>query len=176
MVTVPTRLRLRLVEGDLTELITDAIVNPANSYGEMGGGVAGAIRKKGGVEIEREAMAKAPIPIGKAVQTRAGSLPCRSVIHAPTMARPAEVTGIEQVKKATRAALECADESGLKQIAFPGMGTGVGRVDPEAAAQAMVEVSRSFRPKSLQEVVFVSLGEDLKQAFKKALRSNASDA
>lgn len=169
-------LRLRLIEGDITGLTVDAIVNPANSYGQMGGGVAGAIRVKGGVEIEREAIAKAPIPVGKAVQTQAGMLPCRFVIHAPTMVRPAEATSIERVKLATRAALECADESGLKQIAFPGMGTGVGRVNPEAAAQAMVEVSRSFCPKYLQEVVFVSFGKDLKLAFEKALQSNATNA
>ena len=164
-------LRLRLVEGDLTELPVDAIVNPANSYGVMGGGVAGAIRKKGGVEIEKEAVKRAPIPIGKAVATRAGTLPCRFVIHAPTMNRPAEATNIEHVKKATQAALECADEAGLKQLAFPGMGTGVGRVDPEAAAHAMVEAARLFRPKSLQEVLFVAFGEELKQAFKKALQA-----
>lgn len=164
-------LRLRLIEGDLTELAVDAIVNPANSYGVMGGGVAGVIRKKGGAEIEKGAVRQAPIPIGKAVATRAGALPCKFVIHAPTMTRPAEATSVEHVKKATRAALECADGRGLKQLAFPGMGTGVGRVDPDVAAQAMVEVTQSFQPKSLQEILFVAFGEELKQAFKKALQA-----
>lgn len=154
----------------------DAIVNPANSYGVMGGGVAGVIRKKGGEEIEKEAVRKAPIPIGKAVATTAGALPCKSVIHAPTMTRPAEVTSVAHVKKATRAALECADKAGLKQVAFPGMGTGVGRVDPDAAAQAMVEVARSFRPKNVEEVIFVAWGEDLKQAFQKALQTGSMHA
>jgi len=169
-------LQLRLAEGDLTELQVDAIVNPANSYGVMGGGVAGEIRKRGGTEIEKEALKRAPIPIGKAVATPAGSLPCRFVIHAPTMNRPAEVTTVENVKKATRAALECADKAGLKQIAFPGMGTGVGGVDPEAAAQAMVEVTRSFRFESVQEVLFVAFGQELKEAFQKALRSSPAHA
>ena len=170
------QLRLRLAEGDLTELKVDAIVNPANSYGVMGGGVAGAIRKKGGVEIEKEATKKAPIPLGEAVATAAGKLPCRFVIHAPTMTRPAELTSLENVKKATRAALECADKAGLKQIAFPGMGTGVGRVDPSDAAQAMVETAQSFKAKNLEEVLFVSFGEELKQAFQKALRTSALHA
>ena len=169
-------LRLRLVEGDLTGLSVDAIVNPANSYGMMGGGVAGAILKKGGEEIEKEAVKKAPIPIGKAVTTSAGKLPCKFIIHAPTMTRPAEITNLKHVKKATQAALECADLAGLKQVAFPGMGTGVGRVDPEAAAQAMVEVVQSFQPKALQEIIFVAFGEELKQAFKKALSTRPSHA
>lgn len=164
------------MEGDLTELAVDAIVNPANSYGQMGGGVAGAILKKGGEEIEREAVSKSPIAIGEAVATRAGRLKCRYVIHAPTMVRPAEVTDVERVQKATRAALECADREGLKRVAFPGMGTGVGRVPPEAAAQAMVDVARSFRARNLQEVIFVSFGEELKQAFEKALHSKSLNA
>lgn len=170
------RLQLQLVEGDLTELGVDAIVNPANSYGVMGGGVAGAIRKKGGVEIENEAVKQAPILIGEAIATGAGALPCRVVIHAPTMTHPAEVTSVENIKKATRAALECADQAGLKQIAFPGMGTGVGRVEPEAAARAMAEEAWAFKPEHLEEVLFVSLGEELKQAFRKALRTIALHA
>ena len=169
-------LHLRLVEGDLTEFRGDAIVNPANSYGVMGGGVAGAIRKKGGAEIEKEAVRKAPIPIGKAVATTAGRLPCKLVIHAPTMTQPAEAASLAHVKNATRAALECADTQGLKQLAFPGMGTGTGRMDPEAASQAMVEIARSFQPKSLQEVIFVAFGEELKQAFSKALQTSAPHA
>lgn len=165
-------LRLGLAEGDLTELRVDAIVNPANSLGVMGGGVAGAIRKKGGAGIEKEAVKKAPIPIGKALLTKAGKLPCKFVIHAPTMNRPAEATNIKAVKKATQAALECADAARLKEIAFPGMGTGVGRVDPEAATRTMVETAQAFQPRNLQKVIFVALGEELKQAFRKALPSD----
>lgn len=163
------RPELRLVEGDLTELKVDAIVNPANSYGLMGGGVAGAIRKKGGAAIEKEATRQAPIPIGKAVKTTAGSLPARYVIHAPTMTEPAETTDVEKVKKATWAALVCADQSGVKHIAFPGMGTGVGRLEPNEAARAMVETARFFKAQNLEEVIFVSWGGELKTAFEKAL-------
>jgi len=170
------QLRLSLVEGDITELAVDAIVNPANSLGLMGGGVAGAIRKRGGSEIEREAVKSAPIPIGKAVATRSGTLPCRFVIHAPTMNQPAEKTDIERVRRAIQAALQCADGVGLKKIAFPGMGTGVGRVEPGQAARAMVEAVRSYHPKSLEEVIFVAFGDELKGAFQKALHSGTAHA
>ena len=101
-------------KGDLTKIPCDAIVNPANSYGYMGGGVAGAIKRTGGVEIENEAISKAPIPVGKAIITVAGRLPCSFVIHAPTMEQPAMRIGIDNVKDATRAALELGIELKLK--------------------------------------------------------------
>lgn len=163
------QLEIRLIEGDLTDLQVDAIVNPANSRGVMGGGVARVIRQKGGVIIEKEAMAHAPIGVGEAVRTTAGTLPCRFVIHVPTMVRPAETTSVEKVRKAVQAALECADRAGLKRIAFPGMGTGVGRVDPFEAARAMVETAGTFQPQCLEEVIFVAFGEELKRAFQRAL-------
>jgi len=83
--------------GDLTQIPCDAIVNPANSFGYMGGGVAGAIKRIGGVEIENEAIAKAPIPVGTAVETTAENLPCTFVIHAPTMEQPAMRIGVKNV-------------------------------------------------------------------------------
>src|SRR5260370_32717250 len=92
-------------QGDITKVKADAVVNPATSLGEMGGGVAGALRRVGGAEIEKEAMAQAPIPVGEAVQTAAGQLPFRYVIHAPTMEKPAEPTTVDKIRKATLAAL-----------------------------------------------------------------------
>ena len=168
--------RLRLLEGDITGLTVEAMVNPANSLGEMGGGVAGAIRRRGGLEIEAAAMKQAPIPIGTAVLTRAGRLPCRYVIHAPTMVRPAEAADSEKVRKATRAALECADKQGIKQVAFPGMGTGVGGLDPLVAAKVMVEEARAFHAEHLEEVIFVAFGQELKRAFEKALPADSPHA
>jgi len=112
-------------KGDLTQISCDAIVNPANSYGYMGGGVAGSIKRVGGIEIEKEAISKAPIDVGKAVATSAGALPCRYVIHAPTMKRPAMKIDVENVKRATRAALETGIKLNLRTIGIPGMGTGV---------------------------------------------------
>ncbi|RLE47642.1 MAG: macro domain-containing protein, partial [Candidatus Methanomethylicota archaeon] len=85
------------------------------------GGVAGAIKRVGGVEIELEARKHAPIPVGEAIFTGAGKLKAKYVIHAPTMERPAMKIGIENVRLAMRAALKCAESLGLRSIAFPGL-------------------------------------------------------
>ena len=156
--------------GSLLEVEADAIVNPANSRGIMGGGVAGVIRRFGGEEIEREAVSRAPVPVGEAVLTTAGKLPFKGVIHAPTMEEPAMRTTEEKVRRATRAALRVADENRFRSVAFPGMGTGVGRVPKDVAARAMVEEIRSFKPKCLERVILVDLDEEMVQEWKKALQ------
>ena len=123
--------------GDLTEFDGDAIVNPANTRLLMGGGVAGAIKRKGGEEIEREALKYAPVPIGKAVTTSAGKLKCRYVIHAPTVEEPASPSSPEKVYLATKAALEEAKRLGIRSVAFPLMGAGVGGLTPEQSIESM---------------------------------------
>jgi len=162
-------MKITVQRGDLTAVAVDAIVNAANSQGIMGGGVAGAIRSKGGAEIERQAISKAPIPVGEAVITTAGKLPCKHVIHAPTMERPAMATTTEKVAKATRAALRVAEENKLQRIAIPGMGTGVGRVPVEEAAHAIVKTVREFKPKHLKEVILMDRNEEMVEAFRRAL-------
>lgn len=157
-------------KGDITKVQCDAIVNSANSFGWMGGGVAGAIKKAGGEEIEKEAVQKAIVPVGEAVITTAGSLPCKSVIHAPTMDRPAETSSKDNVAKAMFAALICAEENKIKSIAFPGMGTGVGEVSPETAAKTMISVIKGFKLKSVQEIIFIDLDSDMINAFNKFLK------
>ena len=155
-----------LKKGDITQEACDAIVNPANSFGIMGGGVALAIKKAGGEEIEKEARKKAPIPVGKAVATLAGKLKCKFVIHAPTMEKPGEKIPLKNVKLATKAALELAKKLEIKSIAFPGMGTGVGSIKPENAAKVMVEECKKFRN---LEIRLVAFDEKLYNAFKKYL-------
>ena len=147
------RMDTGLVWAFLAALAVDAIVNAANSYGYMGGGVAGAIKRAGGVEIEIEAVSHAPIPVGSAVITTAGRLKCKHVIHAPTMEQPASRIDAGNVSEATRAALECADENELKRIAIPGMGTGVGGVPREKAAKAMISVIINFDAVNPEEVI-----------------------
>ncbi len=162
-----------VLQGDITELEeADAIVNPANSRGVMGGGVAAAIKEKGGEEIEREAREKAPIPVGEAVATTAGRLSAEYVIHAPTMERPAQRIGVENVEKATRAALEKAEELGVESVAFPGMGTGVGGVPYEDAAKVMVGVIRELAPRleRVRRIFLVGFEKELTEAFVEALR------
>ena len=152
--------------GDLTQISCDAIVNPANSFCYMGGGIAGAIKRIGGNEIEKEAVSKAPIPVGTAVETTAGKLPCKYVIHAPTMNEPAMRIGIENVKLATRAALELGVELNLKSIAFPGMGTGVGGVSLNDAAEVMVHIAKEFEDK-FDKIIFIGIHEDMVESFNK---------
>jgi O-acetyl-ADP-ribose deacetylase (regulator of RNase III) len=163
-------MEIQVVRGSLLEAEAEVIVNPANSRGLMGGGVAGAIRRFGGEEIEREAVSKAPIPVGEAVFTTAGRLKFRGVIHAPTMEEPAMRTTEEKVRKAVRAALKVADEMCFKVIAFPGMGTGVGRVPRDVAARAMVEEITSFRARCLEKVILVDLEEEMVKEWEKALK------
>ncbi len=156
---------------DITKLSVDAIVNPANSLMIMGGGVAGAIKRVGGVEIEEEARRYAPVPVGKAIATTGGRLKARYVIHAPTMERPAMRIGIKNVELATRAALEKAEELEIESIAFPGMGTGVGGVPYEEAAKTMVRtiLEHIDRGTKLRRILLVAIDPELAHAFCRAL-------
>ncbi len=159
---------------DITQIQADAVVNPANSTGEMGGGVAGVLRNAGGVEIEQEAMSKAPIPIGQAIYTTAGKLPYKYVIHSPTMEKQGGSTSIEKIRKATLAALICADSYGVKILAMPGMGTGVGGISANSAAEVMIETMRIYESASIRKVILVDLNPEMVQAFQSALRAERS--
>lgn len=160
---------IEVLLGSILEVKVDAIVNPANSYGLMGGGVAGFIKRVGGQEIEKEAIEKAPIPIGSAILTTAGKLPFKGVIHAPTMEEPAMETTEEKVRKAVRAALQLADKRGFESIAMPGMGTGVGKLPKDVAGRVMIEEIRNFIGKNLKRVVLVDLDEQMVEEWKKNL-------
>ena len=147
-------------KGDITQIPCDAVVNPANSYGYMGGGVAGALKRIGGAEIEQEAVNKGPIPLGTAIYTTAGSLPCQYVIHAPTMEKPAMRIPLHNVQKATDAALSLAATLDVKRIALPGMGTGVGGISPEDAAQAMLDIVKQYNDR-FEHIILVDRNDDM---------------
>ena len=166
--------KISVATGDITKLQVDALVNPANSQLIMGGGVAGAILRAGGDQIQKEALKKAPVPVGKAVATTAGKLKAKYVIHAPTMTRPAMATDRENVRLATRVALECAKQLSVKSVAFPGMGTGVGGVDPEEAAEGMIaEIKMHIElGTSLNGVILVGFSADLAHAFERSLQKS----
>jgi len=155
--------------GDITKIGCDAVVNPANSFGHMGGGVAGAIKRAGGIEIEKEAVSKAPIAVGSAVATTAGTLPCKAVIHAPTMERPAMRIDVENVKKATYAALKLGEQLEINSIAIPGMGTGVGGVSADDAAEAMVTVAKEFENR-FDSIILIDRNEKMINAFQNFLK------
>jgi len=109
----------------------------------MGVGVAGAIKRKGGIEIEKEAMSKAPIPVGEAVVTGAGSLKAKYVIHAAVMGQDL-TTNEQHIRNATLNSLKRAEELKIRSVAFPGFGTGVGGFPVDECARIMLDAIESF--------------------------------
>lgn len=162
---------ITILTGDITKQEVDAIVNPANSWLIMGGGVTGAIRRVGGKGIEDEAVKHAPVPVGEAVATGAGRLKAKYVIHAPTMERPAMRIGERNVGLSVGGALECAEGLEIRSVAFPGMGTGVGGLSLEEAVRAMVNEVKEHIDKgtTLKQIVFIGFKEDLTHAFERAV-------
>ena len=138
----------------------------------MGAGVAAAIKRKGGVIIEEEAIRQGPIDVGEAVLTTGGNLMATHVIHAAVMG-PDLKTDADQVAKATRALLALADKHRITSLALPGLGTGVGHVPPALSAEAMLrEVLSHLKggQSSLKRVVFVLYQDDAYKVFSETLK------
>jgi O-acetyl-ADP-ribose deacetylase (regulator of RNase III) len=163
--------KIELRKGSITTCEVDAIVNPANSFGYMGGGVAGVIRKVGGQIIEDEAVAQAPVQVGEAILTSAGDLICHKIIHAPTMHNPAEKTDAHKVFCATKAALELADKEDFRSIAMPGMGTGVGGLNKLEAAKAIIKAVKSMKFQSLEKILLIDIDDEMISAFSNATKN-----
>ena len=164
-------LTVTVVEGDITAQDVDAIVNAANNALWMGSGVAGAIKKRGGQVIEREAMAQGPIAAGEAVVTSAGALPMRFVSHAAAMDQTLRTDG-DRIGRATRSALERAREHRVTSIAFPALGTGVGGFPIADCAKVMLQAVRDHAasgPTTIREVRFVLFGREACETFAAAL-------
>jgi O-acetyl-ADP-ribose deacetylase len=157
---------INCTKGDITESGAEAIVNAANNYLWMGSGVAGAIKRKGGSEIEIEAIAKGPIEVGEAVATKAGKLSQKFVIHAAVMGQDLQ-TDESKIKRATENALLRAEELGLHSLAFPALGTGVGGFPANEAARIMIGAVRKFfrDSKYLKRVEFVLFDDDTFTCF-----------
>ncbi len=165
-------LEIEVIEGDITEVACDAIVNAANNHLWMGAGVAGAVKRKGGAEIESEAIAKGPIPVGEAVATGAGRLHARYVIHAAAMGQDLR-TDAAKIQSATRAALRAAEMLGVKTIAFPALGTGVGGFSTSECARLMLEVVRAHQGTALTKVLFVLFDQRAFEQFRHAAEASA---
>jgi O-acetyl-ADP-ribose deacetylase (regulator of RNase III) len=157
-------LELSVVEGDIAALDVDAVANAANDRLWMGAGVAGALKRAGGEEIEREAVAKGPIAVGDAVATGAGKLPARWVIHAVVMGQDLR-TSPEAIESATRRTLEIADDLGAGSLALPAFGTGVGGFPLDECARLMASEVKEYEAKSLRYVVFAVYGAEAERAF-----------
>ena len=162
---------MSVLDGDITTLEVDAIANAANSSLWMGSGVAGAIKRVGGEEIEREAVARGPVAVGDAVATGAGRLPAHWVIHGAVMGQDLR-TSAELVERTTRSVLRVADELGAESLALPAFGTGVGGFPLAECARIMTRVARSFEPRSLERVVFAVYGDEARRAFEAALEAS----
>jgi O-acetyl-ADP-ribose deacetylase len=159
---------VEVVEGDITGVPVDAIANAANDRLWMGAGVAGAIKRAGGEQIEREAVAKGPIAVGDAVATGAGRLPARWVVHGAVMGQDLQ-TDAEKVRRTTRRCLEVADDIGAESLALPAFGTGVGGFPLDECARVMTDVVTAYEPRTLRRVIFAVYGDEARRAFETAL-------
>lgn len=158
--------------GDITDRDVDAIVNAANTTLAMGTGVAGAIKRKGGVIIEEEAIRQGPIEVGEAVLTTGGNLMATHVIHAAVMGADLK-TDPDKVALATRALLALANKHRITSLALPALGTGVGHVPPALSAEAMLkEVIGHLKSgqSSLKRVLFVLYQDDAYKIFSETLK------
>jgi O-acetyl-ADP-ribose deacetylase len=164
---------LRLVEGDITDLDVDAIVNAANQYLQLGSGVAGAIRTRGGPSIQRECDQIGGCPVGGAAITGGGSLKARHVIHA-VGPHGGDRDADEKMVSVTRSSLALADEHQLRSIAFPAISTGVFGYPIDKCARFMLSTAIDYlvdNPRtSLELVVFCLYGQAAFDVFAKQLR------
>lgn len=178
-------IQIEVVQGDITlQPDVDAIVNAANTDLALGAGVAGAIRRRGGDEIDREGRAKGPIKLGEAVATGAGRLPNRYVIHAAAMGyrvedaqvpkRPGSLSSAAIIADATRNSLLRAMELNLASVAFPALATGVAAFPVDECAEAMFTAVKEFGNKnpesSVQLVRFVLFGAQDCETFRQTLQ------
>jgi O-acetyl-ADP-ribose deacetylase (regulator of RNase III) len=173
--------RIIIQQGDLTEMDTDAVVNAANNDLQLGGGVAGAIRRKGGDSIQRECNEIGSIPIGGAAITTGGSLRARYVIHAASMQLGGETTA-KALRSSTGMSLRLAADKKLKTIAFPAVGTGIAGFPLRECAEIMIdEVTRHLEgATSIEKVYFVLFDREalgvFQRAAKKQLQGRAAGA
>jgi len=159
--------RITITRGDLTEQDVDAVVNAANSRLQLGGGVAGAIARKGGPAIQEECNRHGPVALGEAAVTTAGNLKARYVIHAASMALGQKTTEAN-LRASTRKSLLRAKEKGLATIAFPAVGTGIAGFPMRRSAEVMLEEAAAHLAgeTSLEEVRFVLFGADAYETFR----------
>jgi len=181
----PLSERIVIQQGDLTEMDVDAIVNAANNDLILGGGVAGAIRRKGGEEIQRACNNIGSIPVGYAAITTGGKLKARHVIHAASMSLGGIHTTAKSLRTSTSHSLRLAAERKLKTIAFPAIGTGVSGFPMEECAEIMLnEAAQHLLGDSSLETVYFVLFESAAckifqrvwQQLQKDLTSGAASA
>lgn len=165
--------RIIVKQGDITDMEVDAIVNAANTDLVLGSGVAGTIRRKGGDSIQKECNEIGPIPLGEAAVTGGGNLKSRYVIHAAGMHLGGSVSE-RSLRDATRNSLLRADEKGIKTIAFPAIGTGVGGFPVEECARVMIDVVLDHlrnEKTTIERVYFVLFDEKTLTVFNEYIKN-----
>jgi O-acetyl-ADP-ribose deacetylase (regulator of RNase III) len=160
--------RIEIRQGDLTDVDVDAIVNAANNDLQLGGGLAGAIRRKGGPRIQAECDEIGTIPVGGAAITSGGNLKARHVIHAASM-QLGGATSAQSLRSSTAHALRIAAQMGLKIIALPAIGAGIGGFPMAECAEIMLrEAVKHFEgPTSIEKITFVLFDAEALSAFER---------
>ena len=166
---------IEVLDADITTLAVDAIANAANTQLLHGGGVAGGIARAGGPAVQDESHRRAPIGLGDAVETTAGDMPARWVIHAATMELGGP-TSADVIRRATAATLWKAEELGARSLALVAFGTGVGGFPLEEAARIEAEEVRAHLASGsrLERVVFCVRGAEARAAFERAVAASGS--
>lgn len=164
--------KIVLQQGDLTEIDVDAIVNAANNDLQLGGGVAGAIRRKGGPEIQRECDTIGSIPVGGAAITSGGQLKARHVIHAASMQLGGTTTA-QALRRSAAHSFRIAAQNNLKTIAFPAIGTGIAGFPMNECAEIMLaEAVKHLQSKtSLERIYFVLFDKSSLVIFEQAWKA-----
>lgn len=163
---------LEFTQGDITDLETDAIVNAANTALQLGGGVAGAIRRKGGAKIQEECNRIGATHVGGAVITTGGNLKAKYVIHA-VGPRHGEEHEDEKLKDATLNSLILADKNNLKTVAFPAISTGIFGFPKDRCATIMLSTTIAYLEgfTKLEKVVYCLYDQNTFEIFKHTLQS-----
>ena len=163
---------IEIIQGDITEADVEAVVNAANNDLELGGGVAGAIRRKGGPSIQQECHRIGRVPIGEAAITGGGNLKATYVIHAASMQLGGRTTA-ENLEASTRNTLRRAEEKRIKSIAFPAVGTGIAGFDTKRCAEIMLRiVAEHVKGKTaLERIVFVLFDRATREIFEQTWAS-----
>jgi O-acetyl-ADP-ribose deacetylase (regulator of RNase III) len=158
--------RIVIMAGDLVEQEVDAIVNAANNDLALGGGVAGAIRSRGGPSIQEECDAHGPVKVGEAAVTGAGELAARHVIHAASMALGG-ITTTESLQSSMDHAFQLAQQLGVKTIGIPAVGTGIAGYPIDECAVVMARSLRRALANGWEpdEVRFVLFGDGARRLF-----------
>ena len=167
---------LELIEGDITEMDTEAVVNAANANLILGGGVAGAIRSKGGPEIQNQCNKIGSTFVGGAVKTTGGNLKAKHIIHA-VGPRMGEGNEDEKLKNSTLNSLKLADEENIKSISFPAISTGIFGFPIGRCAQIMLQTTIDYLKgrTGIEKVVFCLFGRDSFRVFENQLNQEITE-